>query len=169
MTEQNKYVNQKPQVTHKPIQGFKNLSNCIVQSYTDMLKGKWKEYDHCYAKLTIDPGNKIYEPVSGYEISTESYHIDEIRTIGGCMCKSAKTPMRSLKSITQKPQTIYKCTLDTNPSTRYSEGLYYFPTEELCHNDEIKNNNYTEYSFFGLYKKRHQSNIKFQYNNYIIG
>ena len=155
MTEQNKYSNEKFVSNDIPIQGFKYLNNCTVQSYTDLLLGRWKIYDTCYARITINPGSHIYEPVTGRQLSTDSYFLDEIRTVGGSLCTSAYTPIVNRKSIKQIPKTNYKSKLDKNPSSTFSEGLYFYPDKDLCEMEAELTNNYTEYSLWGFDKKRH--------------
>lgn len=140
----------------KPVKGYRFFDKCVVQSYTDMLTGSWKEYDHCYAEVTVEKGKKIVRPrwrLSSDQPSdilrTNGLHVGEIKTADGQKCSSAKAEFNGGYN---RPNKSYTSELDEDINNEFQKGLHFCRTKDG--NFRI-NTTCTQYSWWGLSKKEH--------------
>jgi len=142
-----------------PIKGYKFLNNCVVQSYTDMLTGSWKEYDKCYAEVEVEKGKQVVRPkwrISPLDtvssiLRTNGLHCGEIKTASGQICASGNG---EYKDGIFRPNKSYTNNLNVNVDNEFGRGLHFSLTEESEFNIKTMPRSYTEYSWWGQRKKQ---------------
>lgn len=134
-------------VTGRDINGWKYFRNCRVQTWSDWLTGRYREYDHCRAKVTVREGGTIVRPewINEYDeqvfsdnLRTNKLEIGDIETQDGHKCLSAKTGLILYdatfgryfeSSITEDwfPNKEYESKLDTNYWLNKAYGIQFSP------------------------------------------